>query len=116
MWTDDPLFLPETPISRKILARRHNHEHVAVMAREMATSRKYLCERLNWHDRKEVADDIANGQVYDALAVFVFNPIEGTSSDISEEVARDILNRHGITRSSVDFLEDQLGVQRIRKP
>jgi hypothetical protein len=111
MWTDDPLFQPQPLAVTKLRkqTRRYNHEYIAVLARSIS-GRKYLAERLDYHDKQLVADDIASGQIYDAEAVFAFHPVDGYCHDISEEIAKLCLDKHGITRSNRDFLEDHLGV------
>ncbi len=112
-WTQNKLYHPQKPQPTKPRkqAHRHNREFISVLARS-TSGRQYLAERLNYTDKGELADDIALGQVYDAMAVFAWNPVECWAKDISEEIALDIVNRHGMTRSSVDFLEDHLGIRR----
>ena len=61
----------------------------------------------------ELISDIASGQVENVLAVFAFNPTEDWSCDVSEDVARDVLREHGITRPAREFLEDQLGCELV---
>lgn len=58
--------------------------------------------------------NIASGQIENVRQVFEFNPAEGWSRDVSEDIARDVL-RHcfaeddEITAVCFDFVEDQLG-------
>jgi hypothetical protein len=63
--------------------------------------------------RAETVRDILAGQVEDVERVIEFNPTEGTSRDVSEDIAREIAHLAGEPvgrRDLRDFLETQLGV------
>lgn len=42
-------------------------------------------------DRKSIVADIASGKIDDVLQVIEFNPIEGTSRDVTEDIAHDVM-------------------------
>ncbi|HEY2137905.1 MAG TPA: hypothetical protein VGH49_18615 [Xanthobacteraceae bacterium] len=73
--------------------------------------------------RAETVRDILTGQVEDVERVIEFNPAEGTSRDVSEDIAHEIARLAGdrlaggpvagepVRRRDLrDFLEQQLGV------
>jgi hypothetical protein len=44
-------------------------------------------------DFETVVKDLIGGQYYNPIGVFAFNPFEGWSRDVSEDVAREVMRR-----------------------
>lgn len=53
-----------------------------------------------------VVADIASGQLEEVLSVFEFNPAEGWSRDVSEDIARAIFLQGPIPAVCIDFVQD----------
>lgn len=67
---------------------------------------------------QETVFDIASGQLTGVQAVFCFNPIEGWSRNVTEDIARQVLAEHLDAYGSVEewalgFLEHALGCQAV---
>jgi hypothetical protein len=79
----------------------------------------YFAERVGTGaTERRIADDIASGQIENACAVFQFNPGEGHSREISDDVARTVLNivlddDGDIPEHVVDFLETHIGCRAV---
>jgi hypothetical protein len=72
-------------------------------------------------DKKSVIRDLVNGQYNNPVRIVCFNTSEGTSRDVSEEIAREIKDwsdRKGedLSRGLQDFIEYQIDLgERARR-
>lgn len=80
---------------------------------------RYFAERdaarANRHD---TLADIVSGQIERVRRVLSFNPAEGWSRDVSEDIAHDALrtaleDRQGVPDHLMDFLEEHLGCDTV---
>jgi hypothetical protein len=67
----------------------------------------------------QTVDDIMSGQVEDVIAVIEFNPIEGWSRLITEDIAIAVANRAArtqrlLSRSAAEFVEEFAGADYTR--
>jgi hypothetical protein len=93
-----------------------DHDFFAVLCRHDGTS--YFAELTEPQTEQSIITAIADGQLEHVQAIFKFNPVEGHSRDISEDVARAIIGRYldndGDAKGPAeDFLEDHLGCQAV---
>jgi hypothetical protein len=68
-------------------------------------------------DFETVVQDLLEGQYNNPIGIFAFNPVEGWSRDVSEDVARELRRRcdlqlRDIPSSIVDFVERLEGSSR----
>jgi len=72
-------------------------------------------------DKKSVIRDLVNGQYNNPVRIVCFNTSEGTSRDVSEEIAREIKDWSGrkgedLSRGLQDFIEYQIDLgERARR-
>jgi hypothetical protein len=70
-------------------------------------------------DRATTIKDIAGSQIENLVQVIEFNPVEGTSRDVSEDMAREVMTiwAHAgepLTHFQYDFVEQFIGTRAAR--
>jgi hypothetical protein len=68
-------------------------------------------------DFETVAQDLLEGQYHNPIGIFAFNPVEGWSRDVSEDIARELRRRcdlqlRDVPSSIQDFVERHEGKDR----
>jgi hypothetical protein len=63
--------------------------------------------------RRETVLDIIRGEISDVRNVLCINPEENSCRDVTEDIARDVMNETGCSLSAGarDLVEDQIGVR-----
>ena len=70
----------------------------------------------------ETVKDIVGGEFDSVAFVFCLNPDEGTMRDVTEDVAREVLNETGVNTgfelrgAARDLVEDRIGIRAAREP
>lgn len=67
--------------------------------------------------KAETVKDILSGQFASVGFIYCINPEEGSCRDVTEDVAREVLNESGCTLrgAALDLVEDRVGISAARE-